>query len=1658
MSKEGAGRARGFGARGRSSQLQVQQPNLGNPASSPDSSSNDGSASDNDIPTNEAAMRGRGGYHAPSLVTKPLSVQNTVGEGGTTVTVLTNYFKLSFPESVIIHQYHVDFEPDIESAKMRRAMIMDHKETLQASFIFDGQSNIKSTTLLEGTTELMSSRRTDNEPIKITVKHTGEISWNHPEMMRMYNTQMRRNLQHLKYLLIGRHFFDPSMRQMIPEHKLQLWQGLLTAINRHDGGILMVCDTVFKVVRTDTVYEILMDMLRRDRNNFKDNARRDLAGTIVMTSYNNRTYKIDDIAFDKSPMFEFERRHGTTTIKDYYKEQYNINIRDDKQPLLQCLPSARDQRAGMTNPIFLVPELCSMTGLTDTLKSNFDLKKRLTQLTQADPNRRLQNLHGFMNTVSRNEDVRKEMQSWGLKFDNTVVALPARVLPSERILMNGDRDNQGATYNQQTGDFSKEIRGKPMKSPINLNSWGILVSGRDKNLVDDFAQTLNRVCHPMGVQLNRPAVKVLDNDRTQTFVEACKGVPSTFKMVVIIVPNNNKDRYDSIKKIFCISHPIPSQVIVSRTISKKQMLMSVCTKIGIQMAVKLGAEVWYLTIPPNNLMVVGYDTYHDSAKRGVSVGGFVCSLTRTLTRWYSRVGFHNNREEMSSNFAVNFANGLKHYHQVNGTLPQRVVVYRDGVSEGQIPHVFSYETKQLKDTIKKVAGTQKIDLAFVIVTKRVNGRFFLKQGERQFANPIPGTVVDTVVTRPERYDFYLISQSVRQGTVSPTMYNIIEDETNWKPIHHQQLAYKLCHLYYNWQGTISVPVPCQYAHKLAYLTGTSLHQEPNPHLASLLFYLMSEENKGRSRGYGGRGRGSVQVRPGGDSPNDGSSSSSDNEGVGSGAVMRGRGGFTKTRPENIRSKVGEGGTIVPLLTNYFKLFTPENVIVHQYRVDFEPNIESPKMRRAMIMDHKERFNTCFIFDGQSDIKSTEYLEGINEFMSVRRTDNQPIRIIVRHTGEIGWGEQEMLRMFNTQMRRNLRHLKYLLIGRHLFQPSSRVNIPEHKLQLWQGLLTAVNRHDGGLLMVCDTVFKVIRSDTVYDMLMSILQRDRNTFKENARREISGNIVMTSYNNKTYRIDDIDFEKNPLYEFERRHGVISIKDYYKEQYNITIRDEKQPLLQCLPSTRDQRAGITKPIYLVPELCQMTGLSESLRNNFEIRKRLTTSTQADPNVRLQNLHQFMGNLKQNENVRQEMQSWGLKFDDSVTKISGRVLPPEKICTSIGEFAYDQSSGDFSKAIRGKKMTNPSDFSNWGILVSTRDHHLVDDFASMLNRVCQPMGIHMNRPSTKVLDNDRTATFVEACKAVPPAFKVVVIIVPNNNKDRYDAIKKVLCISHAIPSQVIVSRTISKKNMLMSVCTKIGIQMAVKIGAEPWHLTIPPNDLMIVGFDTYHDSARRNYSYGGFVCTLNRNLTRWYSRVTLHKDREEMSSHFAVNLTNGLKQYFQLNGKLPQRLVVYRDGVSEGQIQHVYECELKKLKNEIMKAARIQKIELAFVIVTKRVNARFFLRQGERQYGNPISGTVVDTVVTRPERYDFYLISQSVRQGTVSPTMYNIIEDQTNWKPVHHQQMAYKLCHLYYNWQGTISVPAPCQYAHKLAYLTGTSLHQEPNVSMSNTLFYL
>ncbi len=49
-----------------------------------------------------------------------------------------------------------------------------------------------------------------------------------------------------------------------------------------------------------------------------------------------------------------------------------------------------------------------------------------------------------------------------------------------------------------------------------------------------------------------------------------------------------------------------------------------------------------------------------------------------------------------------------------------------------------------------------------------------------------------------RKEFYLISQSTNQGTVSPTHFHVVYDDSDLLPERIQNFTYRLTHLYFNW--------------------------------------------------------------------------------------------------------------------------------------------------------------------------------------------------------------------------------------------------------------------------------------------------------------------------------------------------------------------------------------------------------------------------------------------------------------------------------------------------------------------------------------------------------------------------------------------------------------------------------------------------------------------------------------------------------------------------------------------------------------------------------------------------------------------------------------------------------------------------------------------
>ncbi|XP_047185101.1 piwi-like protein 1 isoform X2 [Scophthalmus maximus] len=653
------------------------------------------------------------------------------GTSGSAIQLTANYFRIMSRPRWVLYQYHVDFNPPMESRRLRSALLFHHEETLGAARSFDGAMLFLPQRLHNKETVLHSETR-NGEKVQITVTLTNELPPTSPMCIQFYNILFKRILRILNMQQIGRNYYNPKDSLSIPQHRLTIWPGYTTTILEYESAIMMCIDVSHKVLRSETVLDFMVNLKQQcGEQRFPEICTKELVGLIVLTKYNNKTYRIDDFAWDKTPCNTFTRGDEEVSFKNYFKKQYNQDIADDNQVLLVSHIKKMGPSGGHPGPALLVPELCYLTGLTDKMRKDFKIMKDLSEHTRLNPDQRQGRLNSFVTNIQRVE-------------------------------------------------------------------------------YQDHQESLLRALQ--------------------------QNVGPKTQMVVVVLPSNRKDKYDSIKKYLCVDCPTPSQCVLSRTLGRPQALMTVATKIALQMACKMGGELWSLEIPLKQLMIVGIDCYHDTIAGKRSIGALVASLNQSMSRWFSKCVLQHKGQEIIDGLKMALTAALKDYLKFNGCLPSRIIVYRDGVGDGQLHSVVNYEVAQIMDSIKSMGQDYLPKLSVVVVKKRISSRFFALLNGRM-SNPPTGTIVDTDVTRPEWYDFYIVSQAVSCGSVAPTHYNVVYDTSGLKPDHMQRLTYKLCHMYYNWQGIIRVPAPCMYAHKLAFLVGQSIHREPNVQLDELLFYL-----------------------------------------------------------------------------------------------------------------------------------------------------------------------------------------------------------------------------------------------------------------------------------------------------------------------------------------------------------------------------------------------------------------------------------------------------------------------------------------------------------------------------------------------------------------------------------------------------------------------------------------------------------------------------------------------------------------------------------------------------------------------------------------------------------------------------------------------------
>ncbi len=159
-----------------------------------------------------------------------------------------------------------------------------------------------------------------------------------------------------------------------------------------------------------------------------------------MTTYNKRTYKVDEVDFNMSPRDTFSVDEKPTSYVDYFKTKYDARINDQNQPVLVSI----DKRT--TQKMILIPELCQMTGLTDSMRANFQLMKEMSAITNADAKRRVQECRALIDSFKQNEKCKEEMEAWQMSLDSEPQMLNGQKVGAGKMVMGKNSEGSRTSF------------------------------------------------------------------------------------------------------------------------------------------------------------------------------------------------------------------------------------------------------------------------------------------------------------------------------------------------------------------------------------------------------------------------------------------------------------------------------------------------------------------------------------------------------------------------------------------------------------------------------------------------------------------------------------------------------------------------------------------------------------------------------------------------------------------------------------------------------------------------------------------------------------------------------------------------------------------------------------------------------------------------------------------------------------------------------------------------------------------------------------------------------------------------------------------------------------------------------------------------------------
>ncbi|TSK20166.1 Protein argonaute-3 [Bagarius yarrelli] len=245
-----------------------------------------------------------------------------------------------------------------------------------------------------------------------------------------------------------------------------------------------------------------------------------------------------------------------------------------------------------------------------------------------------------------------------------------------------------------------------------------------------------------------------------------------------------------------------------------------------------------------------------------------------------------------------------------------------------------------------------------------------------------------------------------------------------------------------------------------------------------------------------------------------------------------------------------------------------------------------------------------------------------------------------------------------------------------------------------------------------------------------------------------------------------------------------------------------------------------------------------------------------------------------------------------------------------------------------------------------------------------------------------------------------------------------------------------------TYSGLQLIIVIlpGKTPVYVFQQP--VIFLGADVTHPPAGdgKKPSIAAVVGSMDAHPSRYCATVRVQRPRQEVIQDLASMVRELLIQFYKSTRYKPTRIIFYRDGVSEGQFRQVLYYELLAIREACISLEKEYQPGITYIVVQKRHHTRLFCAdRNERvgRSGNIPAGTTVDTDITHPYEFDFYLCSHAGIQGTSRPSHYHVLWDDNCFTADEFQLLTYQLCHTYVRCTRSVSIPAPAYYAHLVAF---------------------